>query len=124
MIEYQEGNDLPVEKWQVVFHVSDCQLWPRALKNISNFLREVGDAAAQVEVVANAAAVAGYFMDGEEMGQMVQLVEQGVVFKACRNALKEHALENSALPPFVQVVPAGIAELVKKQAAGYAYIKP
>ncbi|MGQ9557362.1 MAG: DsrE family protein [Desulfurispora sp.] len=124
MTEFLEGGDMPVEKWRVVFHVSDGQLWPRALKNITNFLREVGDAAAQVEVVANAAAVTGYFMDGEELGQMVQLAERGVVFKACRNALKEHALENSALPPFVQVVPAGVAELVQKQAAGYAYIKP
>lgn len=113
-----------MDKVRVVFHVSESQLWPRALKNIYNFLRDVGDQNAVVEVVANALGVNGYFTDDEVKKKMMTLAERGVLFTACRNALRDQGLSEENLPPFVQVVPAGISELVKKQKEGYAYIKP
>jgi len=33
-------------------------------------------------------------------------------------------LEEKSLHPFVTVIPAGITEIVKKQAEGYGYVKP
>ncbi|HHY41379.1 MAG TPA: hypothetical protein GX514_00790, partial [Thermoanaerobacterales bacterium] len=40
------------------------------------------------------------------------------------NALAAHGIQKENIIEFVDVVPAGVLELVKKQNEGYAYIKP
>ncbi len=112
--------------FKVLFHVSDNETWPKAVLNIQNFLKDVGEAGAEIEVVANAAAVATYYNQekADLLDQMKQLSETGVKFTACRNALKIHQLDENAIPGFVEVVPGGITEIVAKQAAGFLYIKP
>lgn len=115
-----------MEQLKVLFHVSDNELWRKALANIENFLNDVGERG-EVEIVANAAAVSAYYSTGEKkelIDEMVRLSQMGVHFTACKNAIKAHNLELSLLPSFVEVVPAGITEIVKKQGEGYAYIKP
>lgn len=112
---------------KVLFHVSDNEIWPKAITNVTNFLKDVGPKGAEVEVVANAAAVNTFYQTEEKkelLAKMAQLTDAGVVFKACRNALRAFALDESQRPNFVEVVPAGITELVKKQAEGFGYIKP
>jgi intracellular sulfur oxidation DsrE/DsrF family protein len=57
--------------------------------------------------------------------RMKALIAQGVVFKICLNTLNEFKLDvqkDLVIP--MTVVPAGVAELVKLQQEGYAYIKP
>ena len=46
-----------------------------------------------------------------------------VQFRACAIAMKKHDLDEAGLVTGVQSVPDGIYEIVKKQAAGYGYIK-
>ncbi|WP_238457764.1 DsrE family protein [Desulforamulus ferrireducens] len=112
--------------YQVLFHVSDNETWPKAVTNIENFLKDVGPSGATIEVVANAAAVMTYYNQekAELLERMQQLAAIGVKFTACRNALRAHQLDEQAKPDFVEVVPGGITEIVAKQAAGYLYIKP
>ncbi|RYL94399.1 hypothetical protein EWI07_05410 [Sporolactobacillus sp. THM7-4] len=78
---------------------------------------------AEVEVLANGAAVVGYKSEAF-INQMNSLKSQGVQFVACRNALNARHLLKEDLFAFVSVVPAGVVELVEKQSSGYAYIKP
>lgn len=110
----------------MLFHVSDNETWPKALKNITNFLKDVGPQGAEVEVVANAAAVSAYYNQekAELTDQMARLFDQGVKFTACRNALNAQGLNENQKPSYVEVIPAGITEIVKKQGEGFAYIKP
>jgi len=110
---------------KVLFHINEAERWPRVILNISNFICDVGPGRASVEVVANGAGVLGYGPDKRDLlEKMEELHGQGVVFAACRNALNMHDFGEELLPPFVRVVPAGITEIVEKQDAGYAYIKP
>jgi len=109
--------------FDTVFHVSDNNIWQKALNNINNYLLDIGETSAQIEVVANANAVSGYF-NTDLIAKMHQLNKKGVRFFACKNALKAHNLEISLLPSFIDTVPAGITALVIKQQEGYAYIKP
>lgn len=110
---------------KALFHVNEPDRWPRVLLNINNFLRDVGSGNASIEVVANGAGVLAYSQGKQDLiKQMEKLHGQGVVFAACRNALNMHNISEENLPVFVTVVPAGITEIVQKQAAGYAYIKP
>ncbi|MGD1076474.1 MAG: DsrE family protein, partial [Thermodesulfovibrionales bacterium] len=55
---------------------------------------------------------------------MENLSKRGVLFLACRNALTAQQIGAESLPDFVTIVPAGITEIVKRQADGFAYIKP
>lgn len=128
-------------KLKVLFHVNELERWQRTLLNVINFVKDVGQENADIEVVANGAAVSAYSdkcqiagglgetstscgkANGELYEEMNKLAQMGIRFVACRNALRMHSLDENMLSPFITVVPAGITEIAKKQAEGYAYIK-
>ncbi|WP_100487349.1 DsrE family protein [Sporolactobacillus pectinivorans] len=107
--------------YRVIFHIDEEDKWPLLLGNVKNLL--ASQDLAEIEVVANAAAVAAY-QSKEFVTQMTDLNGQGVQFVACQNALNAQHISKEDLLKFVSVVPAGIVELVKKQNSGYVYIKP
>ena len=125
---------------KLLVHVNEPERWAIAIGNITNFLNDVGDEHASVVVVANGAGVKGYAVEAEAYGasqgtvcavgqasnlmSMEMLSKRGLTFFACRNALSTQNMSVESLPDFVQVVPAGMTEMVKRQAEGYAYIKP
>jgi intracellular sulfur oxidation DsrE/DsrF family protein len=49
---------------------------------------------------------------------------KGVKFVACNNALMANNIEKHNIIHFVNIVPAGVLEILVKQSEGYAYIKP
>jgi hypothetical protein len=51
-----------------------------------------------------------------------QLSDKGVKLLACRNAMKMRNVKSEDLFPFAGEVDSGIAEIVRKQEAGWAYI--
>jgi len=128
-----------MNRLKVLFHINEPDRWQRVLVNITNFLNDVGQGNAEVEVVANGEAVSVFRSscvvtgDGSQccgpatgslMEQMKKLSDSGVKFTACRNALKAQSIDEGRVPDFVRVVPAGITEIAKRQTEGYAYIKP
>jgi len=106
-----------------VFHVDEAAKWSLALTNLDNILNEVGEEKAKLEIVGNAEAVKG-FLDPSLTSRMEALNSRGVRFVACRNALNAFHVEPASLPGFIQVVPAGVVEVIRKQSEGYAYVKP
>jgi intracellular sulfur oxidation DsrE/DsrF family protein len=118
-----------MERLKVVFHVNNPTQWDTALGNITNLLKDVGDDGATVVVLTNGPSVKAYADEGL-VEKMKTLAERGVSFRACRNSLKnlcaggEVCLNEESLPEFIQVVPAGITELIRLQMEGFAYVKP
>ncbi len=111
--------------YNVVFHVDETGKWELTLKNVSNLLQQIDARTAHVEVVANAEAVTGYVLPQSPFAAALhRLNAQGVTFVACNNALKALGIAPGSLMPFTKVVPAGVLELIERQAKGYAYIKP
>lgn len=133
-----------MDNLKVLFHVNEPERWQRTLLNIINFLNDVGQENVDIEVVANGAAVSAYanankcqiaessseiehscgIASGDLLEQMNKLTKMGVRFVACRNSLRMKSLDEKMIYSYVTVVSAGITEIVKKQAEGYAYIKP
>lgn len=128
-----------MNRFKVLFHVNESGRWQRVLVNITNFLNDVGQENAYIEVVANGEAVSVFgnrcllagddgqccgTANGSLVEQMKKLSEMGVNFVACRNALRGQSINEDSVPNFLTVVPAGITEIARKQAEGYAYIKP
>ena len=115
---------------KVLIHVDESAKWKLALGNAKNLLKYGEETGKEyiVEILANSEAVrelaAAKAKKEGLFGDMEDLAIQAVVFAACRNALKANSIMASSLIPFVEVVPAGIAEIVDKQEDGYAYVKP
>jgi hypothetical protein len=114
---------------KVLFHVNEMERWSVTLGNIKNLFIDVGEQGADVVVLANGGSVAAYG-EPEIIALIQELSDKGATFIACRNSLKklcsssDVCVNENALPHFIKVVPAGITELIKRQAAGYAYVKP
>lgn len=111
---------------QVVFHIDENAKWNLLLRNIRNLCREYDPKASRIEVVANAEAVKFYASPAnvDEAENLRELAGKGVRVAACANALRGMGIAAEKLPPFVEVVPSGVGELIRRQAEGYAYIKP
>lgn len=110
--------------YSVIFHVDELTKWDLTLKNVANLLEQPHQNAARVAVLANSEAVKGYLAQSALAGAMLKLNGRGVVFSACNNSLNALGIDRAGLPLWVRVVPAGVLELVERQAEGYAYIKP
>jgi intracellular sulfur oxidation DsrE/DsrF family protein len=115
-------------KTKVVFHLD----WDQeerllmALENAKNLLKAIPSQQSNVQMVANGKAVNLFRKDRATnyATEMENLHNQGVHFRACRNAMAKNNLEKSNLLEFCEIVPAGILELINLQNEGFAYIKP
>ena len=118
-----------MSKLKVLFHINEADRWPVALGNITNLVKDVGEETVEIIVLANGPAVLAY-SDERTVAIMQECNKMGTTFKACRNSLKKLCASGNVcmtdenLPLFVEIVPAGITEIIKRQAEGFAYVKP
>ena len=115
---------------KVVYHfnTNNLQINNAGLAYIQNHIQAVGQENLKLVVVVHSSAwemVAKKKAVSQQVEKMKALIEQGVQFDICRNTLQGVNLdpEKDLVIPMT-VVPAGVAELVKLQQEGYAYIKP
>ncbi len=101
---------------------ADTRVWNGALNNIEN-LREALGAATQVAVVAHGAGL-GFLLrtNTAQAARMKRLADAGVVFDACRNTMRREHVTAQSLLPFATTVDSGVAEVVRRQEAGWSYI--
>ena len=108
----------------VIFHVDELEKWDLTLRNVQNLLAsgEVNT----IEVLANAEAVRIFAPTGSSaaLQTITMLADSGVTFTACHHALSAYQIAENQLPAIITVVPAGVLQLARKQAEGFAYIKP
>ena len=119
-------RDDRVRKIKGIIHVNTLERWSHALGNAKNLIADLGDTEYDIIILANGESVHYYTHDftASDLKSLKILSEQGVQFKACQNSLNGNKLVREDLHSFVQVVPAGITELIKKQHEGFAYVKP
>lgn len=114
------------DKYQVVIQMSnnDPAKWNLALNNAHNLIKEMGKNAVQVEIVAYGPGIHMLKADSEVSNRLNDAAGNGIVLAACANTMKAFKLTMTDLNPVSQSVPSGVAELVRKQKAGWAYIAP
>lgn len=113
--------------YKVIFHIDEISKWKLLLSNVSNLLNAMDHKKFHIEVLANAEAVKYYDTTqdlGADINTMEVLNNRGIEFIACNNALMANHIEKFNMIHFVNIVPAGVLELVERQYEGYAYIKP
>jgi len=116
-----------METYRVLFHIDEGSI-ARAnmvLHNIQNLIDDLGEETVDVALVANGEGVRAVIKSPNvHKGRIKRLAEQGVRFLACANSLRFFGLTEDDLLDPVDVIPAGVSELVKRQAEGWAYIRP
>jgi uncharacterized protein len=112
-------------KYHVVFQLTEPegQAWDMLVAHVNNMRNALSKDGVQVEVV--------FFGPGLNMllkkntayeERLKQLADAGVTLAACQNAMKFFNVKTEDLFPFASEVDSGVAELVRKQKAGWEYI--
>lgn len=124
-LQAQEGKSSTGKAHRVVFEVTGegAELWTSVLNNVENVRTSLGDATT-VEVVVHGKAL-GLLVakDNPVADRAKTLADGGVVFAACENTMKKKNVTKAQLLPFAQTTDSGVAEVVRKQSAGWSYIK-
>ncbi len=120
----QESN-APAGGTKVVFEVTmeGPEQWTAVLNNVENLRTALG-AATKIEVVAHSKGLGMLVAkDNGLTDRMKKLADDGVVFAACENTMKKKNVTKDQLVPFAKTTDSGVAEVIRKQEAGWSYIK-
>lgn len=115
------------KKYKVIFHIDEPSKGraDQVIMNITNLLNDLGEGGVEVELLANGGGVRALVKESEGLAEQVEdLSKRGVRFVACQNSLDHLHMQRADLLDLVEVVPAGVSELVRKQMEGWAYIRP
>lgn len=116
-----------MSEYKVIFHIDEINKWRLLFGNVSNLLNGIDGEKLYVEVLANSEAVKYYDIHQDsdaDINTMDSLNKKGVKFVACNNALMAYDIKKDNISHFIDIVPSGVVELVKRQSEGYVYIKP
>ncbi|MHB0987648.1 MAG: DsrE family protein [Bellilinea sp.] len=116
-----------MNKYHVVFHLDEPSKGraDQVFRNIENLLADLGEDNVEVELVANGGGVKALVKDPNSHAEQIEpLAAKGVRFAACAHSLNQWEIARDKLLESVEVVSSGVGELVKRQAEGWAYIRP
>ncbi len=98
--------------------------WAQAIVSAQNLLATFGPGQVEVEVVVRGPGLAMLMKSDTEFAEKLgALARQGVRFAACGQTLGASHSRAEELLPFATVVDSGVAELVRRQEAGWSYVK-
>ncbi len=98
-----------METLRLLIHAPTATALERARRNLANLLKLAPDA--QVELVINAGAVAAALSQPDPLDGHLRV---------CRNTLTANQL---TAPEGVEVVPAAVLHIARRQAEGWAYMR-
>lgn len=113
------------KKHRVVFEVTmaGTEQWTAVLNNAENLRTALG-ADTEIEVVAHSKGLGMLVAKANTLiDRMKKLSGEGVVFAACENTMKKKHVTKDQLVPFATTTDSGVAEVVRKEEAGWSYIK-
>lgn len=111
---------------KVVFQVSDNDpaKWNLTLNNVRNVQVDLGEDKVVAEIVVYGPGIAMLKGDSSVAQRVADALGKRVKVVACENTMKAQKLGYADMLPNIGYVPAGVVELIQRQADGYAYIKP
>ncbi len=114
------------KKYHVIFEMSAGEQ-PRlegVIRNIENLKIALGPENVAVEIVLHGQAIFSFTKDKTTFASAWEnLAKSGVTLLACNNSLKMRGIPKESLLPNIKVVDSAVAELVRKQYAGWQYLR-
>ena len=114
------------KKYRVVWQVTakTPEQWEAMQLNVENFRESVGAANSEVIVIAHGNGIGMVQTSNAAQTERIKkLMTEGVKFMACENTLKRKKISREEIMPGVGFVDSGVAEVVRLQTDGWAYIK-
>jgi uncharacterized protein len=98
--------------------------WEAVLNNVENLQKAFAPERIEIEIVAHGKGLAMLQKtNAAQSERMARIAAAGVKFAACENTMRRMKVQKSDLLEFVTTVDSGVAEVVRKQEAGWAYLK-
>ena len=99
------------------------------LSSASNVIKFYGQDKCEVAIVCYSRGIKAvlkksYFFDKDIQRRVRSLMTYDVEFIACGNTMRTYNIERKELIEDVEVVTAGIVELIERQKSGWTYIRP
>lgn len=110
---------------RIVFEIAsdDQEQWASLLNNVENIRKAFGEGNTKTEVVAHGKSLGLLTKDSPLKERVEKLAGSGVIFAACENTMKRKQIAKEDLLPVSITTDSGVAEVVRKQEEGWAYIK-
>ncbi|MES2990067.1 MAG: hypothetical protein V4844_01490 [Pseudomonadota bacterium] len=111
---------------RVVVQVSEADpaRWNLVLNNVRNLQDELGADKVTVEIVAYGPGIGMLKLDAATNSRVTDAIKAGVAVQACENTMRNQKLELADMHPNVTYVPAGVVQIIRRQQAGWAYLRP
>lgn len=118
--------EAPAAKEKLVMQVSDADAgkWNLALNNAKNVQQSYGADKIDVEIVVYGPGIGMLKADSVVASRVDEAKKGGIAIVACENTMKGMKLTEADMLPNTSYVPAGIVEIIKKERAGYVYVRP
>ena len=113
-------------KHKAVFqmNVADNDSWDDLIGNIVNMQAAFRKDGVQIEVVFFAKGVTALLKTNSWYeDRLKKVAADGVILAVCQNSMRAKKITSQDLFPFATEVDSGVAELVRKQEAGWSYIR-
>jgi hypothetical protein len=105
-------------------NVANDESWNQLFGNIGNLQKAFGKDNVQIEVVFYGKGIMALLKtDTVFQDRMKAAAADGVVLAACQNSMRQRKIKSEDIYSFATEVDSGAAELVRKQEAGFSYIR-
>ena len=113
-------------KQRVVIQVSDDDpaKWTLALNNARNIQADLGKDNVLVEIVAYGPGLEMMKAESKVADRLAAALDSNVGLLACENTMHNTKVNQADIAGGVKFVPAGVTHIMKRQAEGWAYIRP
>lgn len=113
------------KKHRVVFEIvgEGKEHWNSLLNNVENAQKALGAGATEIVVVAHSKGLGLLLKESEVRERVEKIAATGVVFAACENTMKKKGVTKEQLVSAATTVDSGVAEVIRKQEAGWSYVK-
>jgi len=114
------------DKERVVIQVSDDdpKTWNQALNVVRNVQSAYGKGTVEVEVVVFGNGIGLLQADSTLANRIDDTLASGAHVYACQNTMRGRKLAKDDMHAKIGYVPAGVIEIIEKQKAGWAVIRP
>ena len=113
-------------KHKVVFQLNapSPSGWDQIFNNVNNIQQIFKADGVQVEIVFFGKGLPMLLKTNAAYAERLkQAADKGVILAACQNSMRTQNVKSEDIFPFSTEVDSGVAELVRKQEAGWTYIK-
>ena len=114
----------PKHKVVLQMNVAGNDSWNQLFGNIGNLQKAFGQKDVQIEVVFYGKGITALLKTNEAFKERLQQVaSEGVILGACQNSMRQRKIVSADIFPFSTEVDSGVAEIVRKQEAGWSYVR-